>query len=125
MNRMFSTLAAALTAVAVSSGCGSDCGDDSVSVLQVYAETGLSVADTVDARTAFEAFVLAVQDSGEMFPDGSSSWTYVSSTAISWASEQFWVVVYDPTAPPGNLDEVYIDRTGRVLEISLNVHAPC
>ena len=68
MNRILPTLVSVLTAVAVSLGCGNDCGDDSVSIHQVYAETGLSVADTVDARTAFEAFVQAVKDSGEMLP---------------------------------------------------------
>ena len=55
----------------------------------------VSVADTQHVHLAFDAFVLAFEESGGAFPDSTNQWQYLSSEFWwEWEARHYWRVFH-------------------------------
>ena len=119
--------AAVLTAAVLAAACSptdpSRC-EDTARVDAVLYESGRTVTDTAGARLVMQDYVAHVISSGELFPDGADFWVLERVAPSPWDVAP-WVAFY--ISQPGDpfTNEVYVDRDGRVVRLSIAIHAPC
>lgn len=121
--RLLIVLTAAILGTACSSTEPSRC-DDTASVDAVLHESGRTVTDIAGARLVMEEYIAHVISSGELFPDGADFWVLERIAQSGWDVAP-WLAFYVPN-PGGTFpSEVYVDRDGRVVRLTIAVHAPC
>ena len=98
--------------------------DDTARVDAVLYESGRTVTDIAGARLVMEDYVAHVISSGEPFPDGADFWALERVAQSPWDVAP-WVAFYVPQPGGTFTSEVYVDRDGRVVRLSIAVHAPC
>jgi hypothetical protein len=118
---------AVLTAAALAAACSSTepsrC-EDTAAVDAVLHESGRTVTDTTGARLVMEDYIAHVISSGEPFPDGADFWVLERVAQSPWDVAP-WVAFYVPQPGDPFTSQVYVDRDGRVVRLTIAVHAPC
>ena len=127
MNHFPRLLSSVQTALFLTTACSatepSRC-EDTAAVDAVLHESGRTVTATAEARLVMEEYVAHVVSSGELFPDGADFWMLERVAESGWDVAP-WVAMYIPQPGDSFASQVYVDRSGRVVRLTIAIHAPC